>query len=88
MRRLFNDGQYWQRAQQGEFTIEIKRHMTPLPQAGEPAGTVSQIAVCTDASGRPVALVHQYVRLDGSLGGSGRPDPKELLVGDELLYVS
>jgi hypothetical protein len=88
LRRLFNDGQYWQRAQQGEFKLEIKRRMTSLAQVGEPPGTVSQIVVYRDESGRAVALVHQYVRSDGSLGGSGRPDPKELLVDGTLLYVS
>ncbi len=33
----------------------------------------------------PVALVHQYVRPDGTLGGSGLPDPKVLVVGNEVL---
>jgi hypothetical protein len=29
----------------------------------------------------PVALVHQYVRPDGSIGGSGLPDPKRVVIG-------
>jgi len=34
-----------------------------------------------------VALVHQYLRRDGSLGASGKPDPKMLFDRGELLYV-
>ncbi|MBI2907275.1 MAG: hypothetical protein HYX92_06425 [Chloroflexi bacterium] len=37
--------------------------------------------------GAPVALVHQYVRPDGAIGGSGRPDPKRIVVGREVLAV-
>ena len=33
-----------------------------------------------------VAEVHQYVRPDGSLGGSGLPDPKRLYK-DGILYA-
>ena len=35
---------------------------------------------------RKVAMVHQYLRPDGTLGASGLPDPKRLLVND-LLYI-
>lgn len=37
--------------------------------------------------GRMMALVHQYLRPDGSIGGSGRPDPKRVRVGDEEWFV-
>jgi len=36
--------------------------------------------------GRQVAIVHQFRRPDGSLGGDGLPDPKELL-HDGVLYI-
>lgn len=36
--------------------------------------------------GQKVAGVHQYLRVDGTLGASGRPDPKELLIGG-VLYI-
>ena len=39
-----------------------------------------------DSSGHRVAVVHQYLRKDGTLGGSGRPDPKKLF-HDGKLYV-
>jgi hypothetical protein len=34
-----------------------------------------------------VALVHEYRLPDGSIGASGLPDPKRLLLEDEILYV-
>jgi hypothetical protein len=40
-----------------------------------------------DAKGHKVAVVHQYVRRDGSLGGSGNPDPKMLLEAGNLYRV-
>ena len=38
-------------------------------------------------SDQKVALVHQVVLPDGSLGASGLPDPKELLVEDTVWFV-
>jgi len=38
-----------------------------------------------DADGNEVARVHQYIRLDGSIGLKGKPDPKRLLK-DGVLY--
>jgi hypothetical protein len=32
--------------------------------------------------GQPVALLHQYKRPDGTLGGSGLPDPKVVVTED------
>ena len=44
-------------------------------QTFEPPGTRSQMRVIADGTDF-LALVHLYLRPDGSLGGSGRPDPK------------
>jgi hypothetical protein len=35
-----------------------------------------------------VAIVHQYLRVDGSFGGSGRPDPKELTEDGVIYYCN
>ena len=37
--------------------------------------------------GQPLAMVHQYLRPDGTIGSSGKPDPKRILVGNKLLAV-
>lgn len=34
-----------------------------------------------------VALVHRYARPDGTIGATGRADPKELLVEGERWFV-
>lgn len=86
LRGMFNDGGVWERALAGELaqTVQKERHPSP-PRAGEPHCTRSQIITYHDHNGVRVALVHQYLRPDGALGGSGKPDPKELLV-EGVLY--
>lgn len=54
---------------------------------GEPPGTRSQIIRYHDASGQWLVVVHQYLRPDGTLGGSGKPDPKRLRVNQTILLV-
>jgi len=34
-----------------------------------------------------VALVHQYLRSDGTLGASGQPDPKRIVIGN-VVYAT
>ncbi len=36
--------------------------------------------------GTEIARAHSYLRPDGSIGGSGKPDPK-LVVADGKLYI-
>jgi hypothetical protein len=87
LRRIFNDGDYWNRAQYGDLfqTVEEEGHPSP-PLAGEPHCTLSQIIAYRDDRARQVARVHQYLRPDGSLGLEGRPDPQELL-HEGVLYI-
>lgn len=40
-----------------------------------------------DTNGQEVARVHQYLQPDGTLGASGKPDPKRLLQGG-VLYIA
>lgn len=35
--------------------------------------------------GQKLALVHQYLLPDGSISGSGRPDPKRMVLEDEVI---
>ena len=85
---MFNAGLYWERAQSGELSEKLIRDGHPSPLASrEPPCTQSQIIAYLDTKGRKVAIVHQYLRKDGSLGGSGKPDPKKLF-HEGILYVS
>lgn len=86
LRRLFNTGAYWEEARAGRLSQVVKWERTPA-LATEPPGTRSQVVAYYDAEGRRVAIVHQYLRPDGMIGGSGRPDPKELLDGGILFYA-
>ncbi|HEV2195038.1 MAG TPA: hypothetical protein VGR55_05630 [Candidatus Acidoferrum sp.] len=79
LRRMFNEGRYWERMKAGEFFEVLYREGHPSPRdSHEPPCTRSQIIAYLDGQGRQVAIVHQYLRKDGHLGGSGQPDPKKL----------
>lgn len=88
LREIFNEENFWQRAQYGDLyqTVEEEGHPSP-PLAGEPFCTRSQIIAYRNDYGRQVARVHQYLRQDGSLGLSGQPDPYEL-VHEGVLYIA
>ena len=75
------------RAKRGEIHTQVVkcRHLKcPLTQ---PICTHSQTIEFLDADGKRIALCHQYKRRDGSIGGSGKPDPKRLIV-DQITYFT
>jgi hypothetical protein len=76
---LFNKGGYWEKAERNELkqTVERSHHPAPPPHFLPPC-THSQIVAYRERLGKVVALVHQYLRPDGTLGASGLPDPKFL----------
>ncbi len=80
LRRLFNALHLTEAVETGTFTIQVKkdRHPSP-PKAQEPVCTRSQAVSYLDAEGNQVAVAHRYLRQDGSIGASGRPDPKWIL---------
>ena len=49
--------------------------------------TRSQMVLYTTLEGKPVALAHQYLRPDGLLAGSGKPNPHKLFIGSRVLSV-
>ena len=86
MRNLFNGGRYWERTATSELSTVIMETRHPsLVAANEPFCTQSQMVSYRDQGGNEVARVHQYLRPDGTIGASGRPDPKRLLQ-DGILY--
>jgi hypothetical protein len=88
LRHLFNAGKYWERAQAQEFRQIVKKDAHPSPpKAPVPVCTRSQLIVYTDSRGHMIAMVHQYLQPDGTIGAGGRPDPKRLRVGDTVYYV-
>ena len=55
---------------------------------GEPRGTRSQILDYLDPDGERVVTVHRYLRPDGTLGGSGQPDPKWIRREGDVFILS
>ena len=88
LRRMFNEGRYLQREQEGELVAYTQgnRHPSP-PLAFEPYCTISQIVhYYTRSPLKKVAVAHRYLRPDGTIGASGLTDPKAIIVGD-VLYI-
>lgn len=86
MQKRFNEGKYWDRLKNGEYTALIRETRHPsLMAANEPFCTQSQMVSFLDADNNEVARVHQYLRPDGTIGASGKPDPKRLLENN-ILY--
>ena len=59
----------------------------PRSLPSEPPGTLSQVLEYYDADGQMLVLVHQYLRPDGTIGASGKPDPKWMRLEDEILFA-
>jgi hypothetical protein len=89
LRNRFNKAEYWRRAQEGEFTERLMRDRHPHPpRSGDPYCTRSQIMAIFDSQGKKVAIYHRYLRPDGTLGGSGLPDPKHMWEEGIHFYAS
>jgi hypothetical protein len=85
---MFNDGNYEVLAKSGKLRTRILKERHPCsPKANVPVCTKSQIIAYLDDDGDEIAIVHQYLQPDGTLGASGFPDPKRLLK-DGILYVA
>jgi hypothetical protein len=81
MRAIFN-AHILPRIDNGELIPTVLSDGIPSPNAGQRAGTRSQMVAYRDRQGRKIAIVHRYLRPDQTLGGSGKPDPKMVLHGN------
>jgi hypothetical protein len=80
LRRMFNEERLYEQSKTGALRSVLTKEKHPSPQpAGEPFCTRSQMISYINAEGREIARVHQYLRPDGTIGGSGKPDPKRML---------
>lgn len=83
LRRAFNEQRYFERAQSGDLSIEVQRDSHPEPSpVGHPGCTRSQFIFFIESGDTYVAAAHCYLLPDGSLGGSGRPDPRIVVTED------
>lgn len=74
------------RVRSGELAELVQGSSAPSPTSGQPPGTTSERVVYLD-DGRQIAVAHRFVAPDGSIGGSGRPDPKAVRFGNEWLIA-
>lgn len=87
LRQLFNDSPYLERVMRGEYTTKVLYDERAHSDSNQPRGTRSKRIGYYDENGQQVAIVHQFELPDGSIGGSGKPDPKEVLVGDTVYLL-
>jgi len=86
IRRRFSELGIMAELGRGELDLVIIRDALALPERGQPPGTRSQM-VRYFRGVQQVAIMHQYVLPDGSIGAGGTPDPKWLLDGDTILKI-
>jgi hypothetical protein len=92
LRGYFNEWGFWDQAQAGELLVIVFKTREPGENAPKdlPKGTESQEVHYFDTSQgklRRRAIVHQYLQPDGTLGASGKPDPKWLMAEDGTIYA-
>ena len=81
---MFNESMLVERAKAGEI-IEIVIHSgLPTPVKGLPAGSQTQMISYREKSGLEIARAYRFLLPDGSIGASGKPDPKRLLKNGTL----
>ena len=91
IRRKFKDSQYPAMIAEKKLVPKYLRNkVLTNPQARrhpEPPGTRSQVIRYSDQNGNWFVEVHQYLRPDGRLGASGKPDPKRLKISGTI-YIA
>jgi hypothetical protein len=87
LRERFNRLQIWEKVRDGAYLKRETRR--PVSVAWDPDIVESVECVIADHSHprgpRFIALVHYYLKRDGSIGASGKIDPKMVVEG-EVLY--
>ena len=84
LRRIFNENRISERAKAGELVVVVLEDRHPaLPLAQEPYCTKSQMVSYRDGV-LEIARAHLYLRTDGSIGLSGKPDPKRVTIGEAM----
>lgn len=84
LRSYFNAHDIEGQLARGLLRRVVHKEYHPRQLTHEPFCTWSRSYRYETMDGKPVAVVHEYDRPDGSVGGSGHPDPKWLSVGDEV----
>src|SRR5262245_43653793 len=84
LRTMFQEDRIEARAAAGELAVAVRKSHAARAQLNMAPGTLSQLIAYVDSNGNDVAIAHRYLKPDGTLAASGRPDPKVLRRGDTL----
>ena len=87
LRSYFNTADLAGQVERGELVAGLWEDRHLRRPRHEPHCTRSQMLIYWTERRQPIALVHRYLRADGSLGASGQPDPKRVVVGD-IVYAT
>ena len=85
IRERFNESGLFERVLRGELETVLEDDRLVRAEVGLPEGARSQMVWYLGLDGQKLVLVHQYLLPDGSIGGSGRPDPKRMILEDEVI---
>ena len=86
LRDAFNNSQIPEDIEQERLTPYFLRdnHLENPERVAEERCTRGQMIRYVDQQGTWIVEVFQYMRPDGTLGASGRQDPKRMRVGNEV----
>lgn len=86
---MFNKSQFPDMIEEGKLKPVYLRnsHLKEPETKHEPYCTHSQIIRYLDPAGQWIIEVHQYLRPDKTIGGSGKPDPKRLRI-ENVVFIA
>jgi len=84
---MFNEANFLGRIKTGEIQEIITHSGDPSPEIGLPAGTRSQMISYVDVNGFELARAHRFLLPDGTIGASGKPDPKRMYKDGKLFRI-
>jgi len=87
---MFNKSQYPEQIR-GKKLVPYylrHRHLEHPEERGEPWCTHAQMIRYCDRKGRWKVELFQYLRPDGSIGASGKPDPKRIFLDGTIYKIA
>jgi hypothetical protein len=87
LRAIFDRGRYADRVRSGELEARELVRGRPSLSSAHPDDAISRRVGYYDTAGNEVAVVHELLLADGTVGGSGRPDPMRVAEAG-VVYVA
>lgn len=84
---MFNREDFVGRAARGEIKEVIVHSGQPSPEVGLPPGSRTEMLSYLDENGAELARAHRFVLPDGSIGASGKPDPKRVFKDGKIYRI-